>query len=531
VSAVLELDFARQGRAWLDAVGRINWPDPRWQHDPVGFFRTILGIEPWSKQRKLLEAFALYRRIACHAGRKVSKTNSEAGLALWFYCSFEDAAVTLLAPTNRQVNGYFWTEVRRLVARSGRCVECRKADPHGPRPCPHAAVITGDIHELASSGLKSTDFRQIVGYVTGTGEAMQGPSGKNQLYLLDEASGISDFIFTAVKGNCAGGGWIGEFGNPTASEGEFYRHSVQNPGGHYDVHHISSLESPNITGDEPPVEGLATEEWVQEMVEEWGEDSALFKIHVKGEFVEGESGRIITAAAIAAAEARWEDTSAEGPLYVGLDPAGEGGLGDETVYVARRGSKMLAMEPHTGLSEEMHLAHLIRFLAEHRQPREVPTVVLDREGSIGAPLYGVLKSYSESVPGSFKLIGFRASDAPTPANVKLYGTARDELYACGARWIKQGGAILEDARLKKDLHAPEWGSDHKNRLKATPKRDLRKILGGRSPDRGEALFLSTWEARSLRDDADIDNSAHAESRDELEPLVDPYEAAMAMQRL
>src|SRR5262249_40491530 len=70
------------------AAARIDWPCDRYQAEPVAFFREVLGVDPWRKQIELIEAVRDHKRVSVRAGHKVSKSNSAAGVALWFYCSF-----------------------------------------------------------------------------------------------------------------------------------------------------------------------------------------------------------------------------------------------------------------------------------------------------------------------------------------------------------------------------------------------------------------------------------------------------------
>ena len=116
-----------------------RWPSPRWQADPVGFAKTILGVELWSFQRELLEAIRDHRHVAVAGGRKIGKDFAVAIAALWWFASFERARVLLLAPTSKQLDGIVYREIRMVYALSGRCLDCKLSDPEGPRPCSHSA--------------------------------------------------------------------------------------------------------------------------------------------------------------------------------------------------------------------------------------------------------------------------------------------------------------------------------------------------------------------------------------------------------
>jgi hypothetical protein len=511
-------------RSDLVNITRLRFPSDEYQARPVEFFREVLGVEPWSRQIDIINAVRDHKRVAICSGHKVSKSHSAAGIALWFYCSFSDARVVMTSTTSRQVDQILWRELRMMRARSGRCVACKTEDPEGlriHRPCPHSALVEGEQGELARTGLKASDFREIVGFTAREAEAVAGISGRNLLYIVDEASGVGDDIFEAIEGNRAGGARIVMFSNGTKNEGEFFEAftSKQN---YYHTIRVSSEETPNVVSGEVLIPGLATREWVEEKKIEWGEDSALYKIRVKGEHAIHEEGRIFSVHLIGQAEARWAITPDAGRLFVGLDPAGESGKGDESMFAPRRGLKLLGFRAHRGLTAQAHVSHLVRLLTELRLPREVPVVVVDREGPIGTPLYRLLGDYLETNPHAFELVGVRASDRAVRMP-QTYDRMRDELAANLESWFRDGGAIVEDTRLAHELHALEWKEATNGRLKLTPKDQLRKALG-RSPDRYDALALSAWEPLSLRE---LPASAQHLVEDdpfEQEHVMDPYGA-------
>lgn len=516
-------------REQLQASTRVRFPSPRYQRDPVAFCREILGVEPWSKQIEILEAARDHARVAVSSGHKVSKSHSAAALALWYFCSYPDARVVMSSTTARQVDQILWRELRMMRARGGRCVACKAADPDGhtiERPCPHSAEIEGEIGELARTGLKSRDFREIVGFTAREAEAVAGISGRHLLYILDEASGISDDIFEAIEGNRAGGARLVMFSNPTRTSGEFFE-AFHGKREFYRSIRVSSEETPNVVEGRLVIPGLATREWIEEKRAEWGEDSPLYRVRVRGEFVTREDGRIFSVHAIAEAERRWSETPEAGRLFLGVDPAGPSGSGDETVLAVRRGLKLIALLPFRGLNEEGHLAQILAVLARYRLPRETPVVVLDREGAVGAGLFGLLRNYVESAPMAFELVPLRASDRAV-RQPQVYDRLRDELTANLEAWFRDGGAIVEDARLADELHALEWEQQPNGRLKVTRKDRIRKALG-RSPDRYDALALAAWEPLALLE-ASRAAPARAERPDAYAPTLDPYAGLATWER-
>lgn len=526
----------------------VRWPDPRYWERPVEFAEEILGMRTWDAQKRILDAYVAHKRVSVRSGHKIGKSCTAAIIALHFYCSKPDARVVFTSTTARQVDAILWRELGKIRSKAGCCLKCRAACARErriePRPCPHSSLIGGQMNSLARSGFRAPDYREICGFTARDAEAVAGISGANLLYLPDEASGIDDAIFEAIEGNRAGGARMVMFSNPTRTEGEFFLSHTEKALkfekdgspvldakgkqiGFYYAIQVSSEETPNVRERREVFPGLATYEWVEEKRAEWGEDSPLYKVRVKGDFVLAEDGKILSVHAIGEAEDRWAETEAEGRLFVGLDPAGPGEGGDESVFALRRGKKVLGLFAFRGLTEGAHLAHLLGFLKEHRAKREpAPVVVVDREGPVGAAVAGIFRAHLERQPDAFELVPVRSSDRAM-RQAHVYDRVRDELWASLEAWIKDGGAIPEDARLAKELHAPSWEGQITGRLKATAKSELRKMLG-RSPDRADAVCLSVWEAPAIRiaaaapanDDDDHDVGDHDAGN-----VFDPYGGA------
>lgn len=523
-------DFAADFFPALHASFGITFPSPIYRADPVRFSREILGVDPWAKQIEILERVRDYPRVAIKSGHKVGKSHSAAQLALWFYCAFDAARVVMTSTTSRQVDEILWRELRMMLARSGRCVACKAElldNPAArvPRPCPHSSLIDGELGDLARTGLKSDDFREIVGFTARQGEAVAGISGENVLYIVDEASGVPKEIYEAIEGNRAGSARLVLMGNPTQNEGEFYDAFHSKKDRFYTCVTVSSEESPNVVSGKRLIPGLAMPEWIAEKKEEWGEKSALYLVRVKGEFAEHEEGKIFSLHTIGEAEKRWSETPAEGRLYIGLDPAGERGRGDEIVFAARRGLKLLELVPRRGLDEQGHLAELLRIVQRLRQPRETVVVVVDREGEIGSRVNRAIREYADDHPGELEVVSVRASDR-SMRQPELYARMRDALAGSLAAWFDSGGAIVEDAKLARDLHSLEWRLLPNGQAKVTDKETLRKLLG-RSPDRYDALALATWEPLSLREYTGTGSIAVLP---EATTRLDPYAAAAKWRR-
>jgi hypothetical protein len=126
------------------------------------------------------------------------------------------------------------------------------------------------------------------------------------------------------------------------------------------------------------------------------------------------------------------------------------------------------------------------------------------------------------------VVSVRASDR-SMRQPELYHRMRDALAASLAAWFDAGGAIVEDARLAKDLHSLEWRLMPDGRAKVTDKETLRKLLG-RSPDRYDALALAVWEPLSLREGSGGEWVSSTLRLAEPTHRLDPYSAAEKWRR-
>lgn len=501
-----KLHEANEGRAW---------PAERWQSDPHGFANTILGVRLWSAQVEMVEAIRDHNAVAIAGGRKIGKDFALAVAALWWFASFPGARVFMTATSAKQIGGILYREVRMLYAQSGRCVACKELDPRAPPPCPHSAMLTGKLGELAFTGLVAPDMREVRGYTAKDAEGLAGFSGARILALVDEASGYPDHLHTAIVGNLAAQGCKEVLiSNPTRGSGFFFDAFHAKAGG-YKTIQVSSLTTPNVVEGREVFPGLASRDWVERRKAVWGEDSPLFAVHVKGEFVKAEEGAIFSVHAIAEASARWETTPAEGPIVMGIDPAGEGGKGDESAFALRRGKKIVSLFARRGLTPEGHLVHALGQLSEAGGATAgKPRIVIDREGETGAKVWGAFVAHCEANPNAFELAGVRSSERAHRKPL-VYDRVRDELSAVLADWFRDGGAIPDDIKLHRDLNAFRWEGHVSGRTKAMSKDKMRLVLG-RSPDRADAIALSCWMSTVY--------GATAEHQEAAAPVasLDPY---------
>jgi hypothetical protein len=468
-------DFAQDIEALVKRLETITWPSIRWQDDPVGFATDVLGLALLPHQREILEAVRDHQQVAVRSGHKIGKTICAVVLALWWYCTRPDARVVATATTAAQIDKVFFRELRRR---------------HRLARVP----IDGTLGELARTGLKAIDFREIVGFTAKETEAVAGVSGADLLYIIDEASSLDQTIYEAIQGNLASGsGRLLMISNPTRSEGPFFEVFHHRKSGWHLLHYSSEAIAIATRGREIP--GMASITRIEQWKSDYGEESVFYRVRCLGEFILNEMGKAISLDLILAAQDRHEDLPDDnGTLTIGLDPAGPGTSGDETCFAIVRGAKMLGLYSFHGLSEDAIIEHLTGFVRTYRRGDEIPQVILDIEGPIGSSLSYRLNPMAEDLVArrpyeGFRVFGVKASAAARRQPL-IYDRIREELFANLQNWLRTGG-ITKDVRLEVELHTPTWETLTKGTLKLMSKDDIRAKIG-RSPDRADALALAVW---------------------------------------
>lgn len=434
----------------------------------------MLRTALWSKQREIAESVRDNPLTACRSANKVGKTTLAAGLGIWWYATRPRAAVIATSASYTNLRSAFWRELRRLWRRGG-------GDER----------FGGEMPVDPMTGCTAPDGRLILGISVNEEERAQGFSG-DVFIIADEASGIPDDVWHALRRNLAGGGRALMIGNPNRpGVGAFYA-AFTDSADLWSTFAISAYDSPNVTGAEPAVPGLATREHIELMIAEYGggdEEVArlhpTYRIGVLGQWPQQSSHAVIGLGAIAAARQRWHHTAqGSGRLVLGVDPARFGD--DESCLQPLRG-----YHAHPALAfqqlDTVELAGRVLEVATdlHRPGDPIPLVVVD-DGGLGGGVTDQLRR-SPLVEVLAVNAGSRSTELG-PTGELRYERMRDQLWGQIADWIADGGALPDDPRRDAELLAVEKRFTPSQRIKVDGKDDIRKRLG-RSPDRADALGL------------------------------------------
>lgn len=466
---------------------RLAFPCTEYQGDIDGFARRVLGVRSTRKQRELYRiAERIYRpgapikRSATRSCVKSGKTRTIAVLALWRYCCWANSRTLLTGPSERSVQKLAWRELRMLKAGSGTCVECREAELEN---CEHSAPIPGDCSEQARTGLRGLGFSEVFGLVAKVEENLQGYSDPSLVILGDEAVAIAPAHYDALHGNMGSSvfGFEMWFSNPNRTGGWFHNAFTKNA-----ARWVTDVISAFDVCDEG-IDGIITRAFIAELLDDYGEESDVYRIRVLGEFPSTGSGGLFTSALMDDALARWS-VSREGMLVIGVDPATSED-NDAAGFAVRRGLSIQQIGLEYGLSIEGMWVHIEGLIAEHAMPGEPIGLAIDANG-IGYELCAYARTKFSGRP--IQLTPVRGSDRAV-RKPQTYMLVRDELVDGFREWLRDGGALPpgESDLLVEEAPCFSFTEGPKGLLVATRKKLIRKQLG-RSPDSFDACALACW---------------------------------------
>lgn len=449
-----------------DAKSQARAAAKRLADDPVLFCRKALGFDPWDKQADILRAAASSKFVAVRSGQKTGKSRSAAALAIWWAVTRPRGRVVLTAPTFSQIKDIVWPELRLLV----RDAPVKLADSE-------PALDPG-------TGWSLGPMRGVFGRSTDKPTRLQGLSGAEIFFIVDEASGYREALFDALKGNMGGGGRMLLIGNPNEPSGTFYR-AFTDQQHLWTTLHIRSTDTPNFHGKR--VDGLANPEWLARQREDWGEDSPAYDVRVMGEFPRNSAAAIVPLSLLGAAQERYADTiDTDTRLELGVDVARFGD--DEFVIAPRRGRKILPLFATTGQDVPQKVGHVLRVARDLRKPGEKPRVKVDVIGEGG----GVVDLLAQH-PDEVEVVGVNVAE--TSDDEERFHNLRTQIMFGVASYLREGGALPNDPKLGGDLVASMYAYDSRGRYEAEPKDEVKKRLK-RSPDRGDAVALAIYSGRT-----------------------------------
>ena len=462
--------------------------------DPVAFAEHWLGEKPWAKQRKILKALKDNRQVAVRSCNASGKTYTAALAAIWWLMAHEEALVLTTAPSERQVKNALWLEIREIWERN-------------------KDLIGG---KLTQTRLELANKRFAYGFSTNMAERFQGFHNENVLIIVDEASGVREFVYEAILGLMTSrNAKILLIGNPTSLAGTFYDAFHKNRK-YWKTIHIAASETPNFASNDhlPPlgegsaegdggtgrggfqtrpytqdaptptryIPGLATPEWAQSILETKGETSASYQIRVLGEFPDEADDTLIPLKHIEDAVGKIFDEIDQQEAVMGLDVARFGD--DQTVAIVRRGNSVLDLVSH----RKSDLMHTTGRTLEIARNHNVNTINVDEVG-LGSAVVDRIRELTRSkeVTG-IKSVGVNGGTKARQTE-KFFNLRTQMFDGLRQRFADGEISIPNDPELISQLASITYIYNSRGQLQIETKQQIRDS-GRQSPDKADALALA-----------------------------------------
>lgn len=430
----------------------------RYYSDPVLMVREVFGKEPMSYQIEVMEQVAKgTRQISIRSGHGVGKTATLSWLIVWFMLTRYPQKTVCTAPTTGQLYDALMAETRGAI-----------------QELPEQLQLLFNIG-AESIELKAAPDKSFVSFRTSrpeTPEALQGVHAENVLLIVDEASGIHEKVFEAARGSMSGHNAITILaGNPVRGSGLFFdTHKKPEVAKRWYRVHVSCLDTP-----------LVSKNYAQEMAEQYGEESNVYRVRVLGEFPAADDDTVIPLELAEAALNRDVAAIKDAKIIWGLDVARFGS--DRTSLAKRKGNVLTAKVRSWRNLDTMETVGRVKAEYDATPSDQRPIAICVDVIGLGAGVVDRLRELALPVRG--------INVSESPALTERYKNLRAELWHGKALpWFqKRDCNIAGDVDLAGELTKVRYKITSNGKIQLESKEEMKK-RGQPSPDPADAFVLT-----------------------------------------
>lgn len=442
----------------------------------VMFVREVFKIEPDLWQVDFLNNYQDSMRSGAKACKGPGKTAALAWIGWHFLVCYPSPKIAATSITGDNLRDNLWAEMSKWQQKSELLSTqyTWKAERITLNDQPETWFMT------ARKWSQSADKEK-------QGLALAGLHADNILFLIDEAGGVPDAVVATAEAALANAGSEANpnavaklviVGNPTHLAGPLYRACTSE---------ASLWKMIEITGDpdDPKRSPRISVQWARDQIKKYGRDNSWVLVNVFGKFPPSSIDALLGPDDVQAAMDRvlGPESYMLEPKVLSVDVALQGG--DETVISARQGP-VIFRQKIIRMDDPKLIAGVVATCIKKFKP---DAVFIDNTGGWGSGVISWLQHWGYAVTG-VQFAG-KAMD-------NVYANKRAEMHFEFQQWVKNGGCLPDDQKLKEECTAQTY-THYKDRLIMADKDQVKEILG-RSPDRMDSCVISfafPVQARSI----------------------------------
>jgi phage terminase large subunit len=507
--------------------------EPGYRFDPERYIKEKLGYSVWSGQQSVLTAYTLALRqqherrdyenglkteeqletwkpgqvvqnwISVDAGHNIGKTFLGAAIVSHFFDAFAQSITYCFAPSWEQINDLLFKEVRHQRANKGLPGNVLQGEPRINDPGNAKHFVTG----------KATNNDKGSG-----SERTHGQHDAYQLFIVDEAEAVPQFVFDAIRSMSSGGiSVILVLRNPRTTICEAHKiRKLPN----VCKFRISELDHPNVREDREIIPGSVRRQYILDMlpgcerVNEHDPDEYTFELPWQPDVIYRPSleflWRVLGIASSKGTDdtfcppGRYEAATTRTPYdgddiadaWLGIDAARYGN-DKGTIYIRHLGRVWKDSE----ISKQDGFEYYLKAKAACEKLKQKGVkrirVRVDGGGGYGSTCIDNLRRDADLAKDFESFQVFEVHNNGTPKDQDKYADAVTEMYAYAGEALKVLRLENPPPNLETDLCERKYKyviktSNGKTRLdvkQLVPKEKFKEQFG-RSPDDGDGMVLA-----------------------------------------
>lgn len=437
-------------------------------NDLAGFVRDcFLWEDEKSKgavdyQEEAMRALVKHRRVSLRGPHGLGKTSLAAWVVLWFALTRDgtDWKIPTTASAWRQLTKFLWPEIHKWARRIKW--ETVGREPFNMR------------YELTQQALKLSTG-QAFAIASDNSAMMEGAHADQILYLFDEAKVIPGDTWDAAEGAMSvGAAYMLAISTPGEPLGRFYEIQAKKKG--FEDWHVI-----RVTMEQAIKANRMSKDWAKQRAKQWGEDSAVYKNRVLGEFASSDEDTVISLASVERSNERWllrmEEAEARGiaepfPFIDGI--GADIGRGGDPSVIALKQEFVVTELRRIENKDVMSIAGMLHGLLErHKKAKAYIDVI-----GIGA---GVVDRLREFASAAARVVAFNAAGA-TDMKDEAGELGFVNLRAAG--WWAVRTLLNNDMldlppndELLGELVSPKWKVVSSGKIRIEEKEEIKKRIG------------------------------------------------------